>query len=78
MSAKKTGRTHWFLLRRDGYPVRPGIYECGIRISSSLPVMAWELEYDGIGFLVPIPMMVHQWRGLTKKAHDAALTGAPQ
>jgi hypothetical protein len=76
VSAKKKGRTRWRLLIRDGYPIRPGMYECGIRLSRSLPVMAWDLEYDGIGFLVPVPMMVLQWRGLTKKAHDAALAAA--
>jgi len=72
MSRSNKGRSRWFLLSRDGYPVRPGIYQCGVRLSRSLPVMSWDLEYDGVGFLVPCPMMVHQWRGLTKKAHDEA------
>jgi hypothetical protein len=70
MSTK--GLTRWFLLRRDGYPVRPGMYKCGVRISCSLPVMAWDLEYDGFGFLVPFPMVVHQWRGMTERAAKAA------
>lgn len=70
MSTK--GLTRWFLLSRDGYPVRPGVYQCGVRLYSSSPVMGWDLEYDGVGFLVPCPMIVHQWRGMTKRAHQAA------
>jgi hypothetical protein len=59
--------TPWFLVRKDGYPTRKGFYDCGIRLYSSGPVMAWRLEWDGIGFLVPCPMYVHQWRGLASK-----------
>jgi hypothetical protein len=29
-------------------------------------LVLWELEWDGKGFLVPMPMVVHQWRGLAK------------
>jgi hypothetical protein len=58
-------RTPWF--PRSINPVHPGTYECGVRISSSVPTMLWELEWDGRGFLVPFPMIVRQWRGLVKR-----------
>jgi hypothetical protein len=65
------GRTKWF--PRHVRPVRPGFYECAVRLTSmQRSLMLWQLEWDGKGFLVPVPMVVHQWRGLTKKAHDAA------
>lgn len=64
------GRTKWFP-RRVG-PVRPGVYECAVKFSSSVPMMLWKLEWDGTGFLVPIPMVVYWWRGMTKKAHEEA------
>jgi hypothetical protein len=35
----------------------------------------WRLEWDGTGFLVPFPMMVQCWRGMTKAAHRAASKG---
>jgi hypothetical protein len=28
--------------------------------------MLWEFEWDGTGFIVPCPMGVTHWRGLTK------------
>ena len=63
------GRTKWF--PRDVRPVRPGVYECAVRWTSRMPLALWMLEWDGVGFLVPIPMEVHQWRGLTKTAYKA-------
>lgn len=68
----KTGLTRWF--PRQVTPARPGTYECAVRITSAQrSLMKWNLEWDGKGFLVPCPMVVHQWRGMTKKAYDAAL-----
>lgn len=68
------GRTKW--LPRHVHPVRPGFYECGVLIcSAQRTLMLTRLEWDGVGFLVPFPMVVRQWRGMTKKAHDAALAG---
>ena len=67
------GRTKWF--PRSVNPVRNGFYECSAKISSSVPPMLWQLEWDGIGFKVPVPMMVLHWRGMTKEAHDAAAKG---
>lgn len=60
------GRTRWF--PRNCHPVRNGEFECLVRISSSLPLFRWMLPWDGKGFLVPFPMQVVHWRGLTKKA----------
>lgn len=61
----KRKRTRWF--PRNTPPVRPGVYECGVRWTSAMrhPVL-WHLEWDGKGFLVPVPMVVHQWRGLAR------------
>ena len=71
------GRSKWFKTK-DTYPVRPGVYECGVRFTSALPrLMLMKLEYDGRGFLVPFPMVVPIWRGMTKKAHDAAMKEKP-
>ena len=67
------GVTHWF--PRRVHPARLGTYECVVRISSSVPAFLWRLEWDGTGFIVPIPMMVDRWRGLTKRAHAAAQEG---
>ncbi|MFN8995338.1 MAG: hypothetical protein ACK5X3_16960 [Pseudomonadota bacterium] len=65
------GRTKWF--PRHVRPVRPGFYECGVRITSmQRSLMLCRLEWDGVGFLVPCPMAVHQWRGMTKKAAKKA------
>ena len=69
------GRTQWF--PRDVDPTRPGVYECGVWITSAQPrPMLWKLEWDGVGFLVPCPMVVQQWRGMTKAAHLAAMKEA--
>lgn len=65
--AKEAGaRTPWF--KRTTPPVRPGVYECGVRFTSAIPsLVLWDLPWDGRGFLVPFPMVVHQWRGLRKR-----------
>jgi len=34
--------------------------------------MRWHLEWDGVGFLVPMPLIVRHWRGMTKRAFQAA------
>ena len=44
--------------------------------SAQKNLFLWELHYDGVGFLVPIPMRVIFWRGMTKKAHQEALETA--
>lgn len=62
MSAK--GKTRWF--PRHVHPVRNGQYECLVMLTSSAPNFLWTLEWDGKGFLVPCPMVVKHWRGLTK------------
>ena len=70
------GLTRWF--PRHITPVRPGIYRCAVRLTSAQRVLfLWDLEWDGHGFLVPVPMVVYQWRGMTKKAHDAATKEQP-
>lgn len=67
VSANNKGRTRWF--PRSEAPVRHGRYECTVRVSSSVPPLMWGLlEWDGTGFLVPMPMVVLQWRGLTRRA----------
>lgn len=58
-------RTPWF--PRDTKPVHRGTYECAVKISSSVPPLLWPLAWDGVGFLVPFPMMVLRWRGLVKR-----------
>ena len=65
MSAK--GKTRWF--PRSIEPVRLGRYECRVRVVG-MPheLCRWNLAWDGTGFLVPFPMVVYFWRGLTKKA----------
>jgi len=65
MADTKGKRTPWF--PRSIKPARPGIYECGVAITNAQrTLMLFDLEWDGIGFKVPVPMMVKQWRGLTK------------
>lgn len=54
--------TPWF--PRSVAPVHIGEYECAVQITSSAPFLLWQLEWDGFGFLVPFPMVVHRWRGL--------------
>lgn len=63
MSTK--GKTRWF--PRDIRPVRKGSYECIVRLAGRVYV-TWMLEWDGIGFVVPIPMVVLKWRGQTRAA----------
>jgi hypothetical protein len=67
MDAKaKPNRARW--RPRNVNPKKPGMYECGVRITSSQPkLFLWELEWDGVGFLVPFPMVVHQWRPLAER-----------
>ena len=69
-------RTKWFKTKQT-YPVRPGFYECGVLFTSAQrKLMLMNLEYvDGRGFRVPWPMVVPVWRGMTKKAHAAAMKG---
>lgn len=62
------GRTKWLPIHAR--PVRLGKYECHVRIMGGLQG-TWMLEWDGVGFLVPFPMIVYRWRGLTKKAYKA-------
>ena len=59
------GRTRWFPRRIE--PVRHGEYECVVRLCGGA-YARWNCVFDGEGFLVPFPMSVVQWRGLTKKA----------
>ena len=63
------GKTKWF--PRHIPPVRNGVYECRVRIMGGLCVL-WNLNWDGVGFIVPLPMNVRQWRGLTKAAYKTA------
>ena len=65
------GRTRWY--PRNIHPFRNGHYECAVRISRSLPLIPWMLEWDGVGFVVPCPMEVHMWRGMTKKAYHQTI-----
>lgn len=61
------GRTRW--MPRNIEPVRNGTYECIVRIPGGI-VTVLPLEWDGMGFIVPMPMIVRKWRGLTKRAYD--------
>lgn len=63
-------RTPWF--PRDIKPAHQGEYECAVKISSSVPALLWRLKWDGIGFLVPFPMVVLSWRGLVKRPPGVA------
>lgn len=70
------GRTRWFKTR-DTYPARPGMYECGVILTSMQKcLIRFELEFDGVGFLCSVPMRVPVWRGMTKRAHDEAIVRA--
>ena len=65
----KRKRTQWF--PRNTPPVRPGVYECGVRWTSAMrQLVLWDLHWDGKGFLVPMPMVVHSWRGLAAKPRE--------
>ena len=58
--------TKWF--NRSDKLVRHGYYECFCRIAGgAFAIWREKLYWDGIGFKVPIPMMVLQWRGLKKE-----------
>lgn len=61
-------RTGWF--PRCLKPVRPGFYDCAVRVAGGFCTI-WRLEWDGVGFLVPFPMVVRKWRGLTRRSHSA-------
>jgi hypothetical protein len=54
--------TPWY--PRHTQPVRNGHYECAVLVTSSAPQILFDLEWDGIGFLVSCPMVVTHWRGL--------------
>ena len=70
---KNTGKTQWYPYHMPKMPhvapVRHGTYECAVRISRAVPPLLWPLKWDGVGFLVPFPMVVLRWRGQTKRAH---------
>jgi hypothetical protein len=59
------GMTKWYPRSID--PIRCGEYECAIKFTRTMPLMSWRLMWDGDGFLVPFPMVVYQWRGVTRK-----------
>ena len=69
-------KTKWF--PRDTQPTRPGLYKCAVLITSAQKsLINWGLlEWDGVGFLVPCPMIVKQWRGLRHKPSNAGVSGA--
>jgi len=53
---------------------REGEYECAVLLTSlQRNLISWNLYWDGVGFRTPCPMVVVKWRGLTKRAHDAAI-----
>ena len=72
---REAGKTPWF--PRHINPVRNGAYECHIRIACGGRTL-WMLEWDGVGFIVPIPMGVFHWRGQTKAAHRKSVAGVKQ
>lgn len=68
----RRSRSRWF--PRHVLPVHPGVYECGVVITSSQRhLFLWALPWDGVGFLVPCPMVVKQWRGLARRPTTAAM-----
>ena len=70
------GRTRW--MPRDITPVRSGGYECIVRLcAGAYAIWPDKLTWDGKGFLVPFPMVVVKWRGMTRKAHHEALLVTP-
>ena len=60
------GKTRWFPC--SIHPLRHSNYECVVQISRTVSPMLWTLPWDGIGFIVPVPMIVHRWRGQTRRA----------
>ena len=71
-------KTKWF--SRETPPTRPGLYECAVRLCGlQRGLIVWGLlEWDGKGFLVPVPMAVRKWRGLRHKPSNATVQAAPQ
>ena len=69
MATHKGRRTPWF--SRDQWPVNHGFYECHAKITSSAPPFKFDLEWDGVGFLVPFPMVIVRWRGLKHRPRGA-------
>ena len=67
---RKAGHTPW--IDRTLPPIRHGEYECVVWFTSSAPSFIKKLYWDGRGFVVPFPMVVDYWRGLTKAAHRSA------
>jgi len=59
--------TQWH--ERKTPPTRKGFYECAVRVCGiQRNLIIWGLlEWDGVGFIVPMPMVVHKWRGLAKE-----------
>ena len=72
---REAGKTRWFL--RCVKPVRNGMYECRVRVAGGLSTL-WMLEWDGVGFLVPFPMVVYSWRGQAKAVHRKSVAGGKQ
>ena len=64
-------KTKWF--PRSTPPTRPGLYECAVLITSAQKkLINWGLlEWDGVGFLVQVPMVVKKWRGLKHETSNA-------
>ena len=72
---REVGKTPWF--HRHINPVRNGMYECQVCVAGGFRTL-WTLEWDGAGFIVPIPMKVSRWRGQTKAAHRKSVAGVKQ
>lgn len=53
-------------------PARPGWYECAVRLCGlQRGLIVWGLlEWDGVGFRVPVPMVVKLWRGLRARPQE--------
>ncbi len=76
LPARKAGHSQWF--KRSEPPVNPGEYECIAWFTSSAPSSIWRLQWDGHGFLTPIPMVVDYWRGLTRAGLKRAQAAAKE
>lgn len=65
MSTANTAQllTPWF--PHSTKPAHIGEYECAVQISSSVPLLLMRLMWGGTGFIVPVPMVVKYWRGLS-------------
>ena len=67
----KGRRSRWFPVKVR--PVHHGMYECGVWVTSAQKkLFLWDLEWDGIGFLVPCPMVAKYWRGLKHQPRGKA------